>query len=105
MLMQLISTVSTLGLIVLAILIMTRAISFEETGRAIGKVLLVLVFVLVAVCSLTPALQRGVAALGLLITTAIRLLLVTVSVIAVLMLFVWVLSRLFNRSQTPSSHD
>ena len=86
MLTQCISATCTLGLVILAILVITRAVSLEDALNAIGKALLVLVLVLAAVCLVGPLVRAGMAALTLLVETVIPWLLVTVLVVAVVIL-------------------
>ena len=93
---QCVSTVCTLGLVVLAILIMTRAISLDDALKGIGKTLLMLVILCLAVCFLGPALHALIAALADLIMTVIHWLVVTVFAVALLMLLVRLLLRRFS---------
>ena len=96
MVVQLILVVCTMGLIVMAILIMTKAIPLEDALKGIGKTLLMLVILCLAVCFLGPALHALIVALADLIMTVIHWLVVTVFAVALLMLLVRLLLRRFS---------
>jgi DMSO/TMAO reductase YedYZ heme-binding membrane subunit len=93
---QCISAVCTLGLVLFAVLVMMRVVSFEDTMKSIGKNILLLFVLVVAVSSLLPALT-------LLLATLVRWLVVTVLVIAAVMFLI----RLwrFDRPNANSRRD
>lgn len=93
MIVQLISVVCTMGFVVLAILIMTRAIPLEEALKEIGKTLLILVGLSFAVCWLGPPLHAALNALVILLTTMVRWIVVAVFFTLALMILIRVLSR------------
>jgi hypothetical protein len=106
MITQCISALCTLGIVVLAILITTRAISLEDALKAIGKAFLLLFILYFAVCILASPVRAGLAALVALLATAIRWLVVAVIVIALLILLLWMLSRKsVRRLNTKSNRD
>ena len=101
-----ICAVCTLALVVVAILVTIRAVSLEEAAKAIGRIVLVFVLVLIAVCLLREAVITGVPALMVLLKTFVRWLIVTVFVIAMLILLLWMLSRKsVTRRSAKSNHD
>jgi protein-S-isoprenylcysteine O-methyltransferase Ste14 len=85
---QCISAVCTLGVVILAILIMTRAISLDDAIKIAGKVLLLLVILSFAVCMIGPPLHAGLTALAHVLQTILKWLVVAVIVIALLILFI-----------------
>jgi hypothetical protein len=93
MITECISAICTLGLVVLAILITTRAISLEDALKAMGKAFLLLFILYFAVCMLVSPVRAGFAALVALLATAIRWLVVAVIIIAPLILLLWMLLR------------
>jgi hypothetical protein len=104
MVVQLFVIVCTMGLIVMAILIMTKAISLEDALKETGKTLLILVILCFAVCYLGPALHATIAALAGLLMAAIRWLVVAVFAAALLMLLPRLLRwRFSGRSNRKSS--
>jgi hypothetical protein len=103
---QCISAVCTLGVVILAILIMTRAISLEDALTRIGKALLALVLVYVGVCALTPLLRAGLTAFAAMLKTAVRWLAVAIFVVLPVTLLVWaLLSRSIARPNQKSVQD
>src|SRR5689334_13836527 len=106
MITECISAICTLGIIVIAILITTRAISLEDALKAIGRALLLLFILYCAVCMLASPVRAGLAALVALLATAVRWLVVAVIVIALLILLLWMLSRKsVTRRSAKSNHD
>lgn len=91
MIAQFISAVCTISLMILAILIMTKAISLEDAVKAILKGLLALVVLYIAICSLAPPLVAGVTALARVLKAALVWLTVTVIVATLLILFIRVI--------------
>jgi hypothetical protein len=105
MITQCISALCTLGIIVIAILIMTRAISLEDALKAIGKAFLLLFILYFAVCMLASPVRAGAMALVALLATAIRWLVVAVIVIALLIIFIWTLRWKSARSNASRSRN
>jgi cytochrome c biogenesis protein CcdA len=106
MITECISAICTLGTVVLAILITTRAISLEDALKAIGKVFLSIMAVYLAVCALAPPLRAGATALAQMLKTIVLWLVVAVSIIALGMLVLKALrSRFTARSNTNSARD
>jgi hypothetical protein len=105
MIAQCISAVFTLAIVVLAILIMTRAISLDDTLKTIGKKLALIVLAYFVVCALGPPLRAGMAALASLLTSALRWLAVAVIVAGPLILVARVLLRRFSVRQDAGSRD
>ena len=54
-----ISSVCVLGMVIIGILLMTRVISLETVGNAIGRAFVLLVAVLVALCLLKGVLMTA----------------------------------------------
>jgi|SRR5882724_7296984 len=103
---QCISAVCTLGVIVLAILIMTKSISPEDALKWIGKALLAIILAYIAVCMLAPPLRAGVLALIAILKAAVRWLVVAVFVVVpVTLLIRALLSRFMARSNTNGARD
>jgi hypothetical protein len=106
MITECISAICTLGIVVLAILITTRAISLEDALKTIGKAFLLLFILYFAVCMLASPVRAGLATLVTLLATAIRWLVVAVIVIALLILLLWMLSRKsVTRRSVKSNRD
>jgi hypothetical protein len=93
---QCISAFGTLVLVVLAILIMTRAISLDDALKSMGKALLLIVLLYFMACAIAPALQAGLVALAHLLMTAMRWIAVTVFVTALLILIARMLLQRFS---------
>jgi hypothetical protein len=96
MLVQCVSAACTLAVIILAILILTRAISLKDALKAAGKALLVFVLLYFSTCMLLPPVTAGAHALTLLLQAAIRWLVVTVLVAALLIVIVQALRWRFS---------
>jgi hypothetical protein len=91
-----------LGIVVLGILIMTRAISLEEILKAAGRFLLIVLVAVMTVCVLRQPVATAYLVVVSLLETLLRWLVVTVLVIALVMLGLGVLFvRLHKRQPTP----
>jgi hypothetical protein len=88
---QCISAICTLGVVILAILIMTRAISLDDAVKIAGKILILLVILSFAVCVIGPPLRAGLTALAHVLQTILNWLVVAVLVTALLILFIQML--------------
>ncbi len=100
---QCVSALATLGLVVLAILIMTRAISLDDALKSAGKALVLIILFYCIACAIAPALRAGLSAVAHLLMTAIRWIVVTVFVTALLILLGRML--LLRFSARPESRD
>lgn len=98
MLGQSISAVCVLGIVIVALLTMTRTISMKEAAHAVGRVFLVVVGVLFALCLLKPLLVTGVTAALWLLKSLVLWLAVIAVVIIVLTLVVRILISRFKNS-------
>jgi hypothetical protein len=101
MITQCIAAMCTFAIVVLAILIMTRALSLDDALKSAGKMLLLIVLVYFAICTLVPLLNAGAAALAVLLKAAPLWLAVAVIAAGLLILILRVLRRKF--SARPSS--
>lgn len=103
---QCISAICTLGVVILAILIMTRAISLDDAVKIAGKILILLVILSFAVCVIGPPLRAGLTALAHVLQTILNWLVVAVLVMVSLMLVITVLRwRFAARSNAESSRN
>lgn len=93
---QCVSAFGTLALIVLAILVMTRAISLDDALNSVGKAVVLIILLYFIACEIAPALRAGLGALTHLLMTAIRWIVVTVFVTAFLILIARMLLRRFS---------
>jgi hypothetical protein len=93
MITQCLSAVCALGIAILGILVMVRAISLEEAAKTVGRIVLIIVLVLVGLCLLR---QADLLTLMSSVKAFVLWLVVTVLVIAPLML---ALGMLFARFQ------
>ena len=93
---QCVSAFSTLAIVVLAILIMTRAISLDDALKSAGKALALIILLYFMACAIAPALRAGLAGLAHLLMTAMRWIVVTVFVTALLILIVRMLLQRFS---------
>jgi|SRR5882724_835836 len=106
MITQCISAPCTLGIVVLAILIMTRSISLEDALKAVGKAFLAIMLAYLAVCMLGPPLRAGVVALIHLLKAVVQWLVVAVFVVEPVTLFIRVLyARFISRSSGNGARD
>ena len=106
MIVQCISAVCTLGIVVLAILIMTKAISLDDAVKIAGKTLLLLVILSFAVCVIGPPFRAGLTALAAFLKAILHWLVVAVIVIALLILFIQTLRWKFSaRSNVSRSRN
>jgi hypothetical protein len=106
MITQCISAVCALGVVFLAILITTRAIALDDALKVIGKALLVIMVVYIALCVLAPPLRVAVMAFVDLLKLVVRWLVVAVFVVVPVTLFIRALvSRFIARSNTNSARD
>ena len=85
-----ISSVCVLGMVIIGILLMTRVISLETVGNAIGRAFLLLVAVLVALCFGKGILMTSITAAIFLL----KRLLVWLAIIALVIGFAMLLVRL-----------
>ena len=103
---QCLSAMCTLGIVFLAILIMTRAISLDDAVKIAGKILLLLVILSFAVCVIGPPLRAGLAALAHVLQTLLNWLVVAIIVMVPLMLVITALRwRFAARANVNSSAD
>lgn len=106
MVSQCISAVAVLGIVVIAILIMTRAISLEQAASVLGRGFLVLVLAILALCMVKGLLVTAATdALGLLKSLTpwlVVLVLVTTGTMIVSRLLI---ARFGNRSPRRGDHD
>jgi hypothetical protein len=103
---QCISAVCTIVVVILAILIMTRAISLDDALKIAGKILVALAALYLAACLLGPPLVAGMNALALIFKTLIRWLVVAVLIAVPLMLLITALRRRFAaRSNAEGSRS
>jgi hypothetical protein len=93
---QCVSAFCTLAIVVLAILIMTRAISLDDALKAAGKALVLIILFYCIACAIAPALRAGLNAAAHLLMTAMRWIVVTVLVTALLILLGRMLLRRFS---------
>lgn len=106
MITECISAICTLGIVVLAILITTRAISLEDALKAIGKAFLAIFLAYLAVCIIAPPLRAGVLALIAILKAAVRWLAVAVCIgVPVTLIVRALLSRFTARSNTNGARD
>src|SRR5262249_55830008 len=96
----------TLAIVVLVILVMTRAISLVDALKAMGKGFLLVLAVSIAVCLITPPSHAAMTATTVFLKLTVRFLAVAVPLIAAVTLVLWVLmSRLRARSNTNGAQD
>jgi len=93
---QCVSAFATLALVVIAILIMTRAISLDDALKSAGKALLLIILLYFLACVIAPAFQAGLGALAHLLATVMRWIVVTVLVAALLILIARLLLQRFS---------
>lgn len=93
---QCVSAFCTLAIVVLALLIMTRAISLDDALKSAGKALLLIILFYCIACAIAPALRAGLNAMALLLATAMRWIVVTIFVTALLILLVRMLLQRFS---------
>lgn len=106
MITECISAVCTLGIVVLAILIITRAISLDDAVKIAGKTLLLLVILSFAVCVIAPPLRAGLTALARVLQTILNWLVVAVLIMVPLMLVIKALRwRFAARANANSGAD
>lgn len=98
MVTECLSALCTLGIVIIAILVITRAISLDDALKSIGKAFLLLLVLYFAVCMLAGPVHDGLTALVALLAKAVRWLVVTVIVTFALMILVRVLSQRSGRS-------
>ncbi len=103
---QCVSAFCTLAIVVLALLIMTRAISLDDALKSAGKALLLIILLYFIACAIAPAFQAGLGALAHLLVTALRWIVVTVIVASLLILIARLLLQRFSaRPEYRSNHD
>jgi hypothetical protein len=94
---QLISALCVLGVVIIALLIMTNAISLEEAIKAFGRGFALLIVALWAICVL-----KGLVAVAV---SALRSLAIWIAIIAFVMLGFAVLVRSISRACMRSQRD
>jgi low temperature requirement protein LtrA len=99
MVSQCFGALCTLGIVVIAILVITRRISLDDALKSIGKLLLLIVALYFAVCMLAGPVQTGFAALVTLLAKAVRWL--VVAVVIVVLFRIIVRARASKESENP----
>lgn len=96
----------TLALIVLGLLIMTRAISLDDALKSTRKAFLLIILLYCIACAIAPALRAGFNVMALLLGTAMRWIVVTVIVTALFILIARVLLQRFSaQPESRSNRD
>ncbi len=104
MITQCISAAGTLGVIVLAILVIVRAVSLDDALESVGKLLVLILVAALAGCLLRPLLLAGGGALNYILRAALLGLVVTVVVVApVTLVFIMLFSGLQRRTLERST--
>jgi len=98
-----VSALCTLVFVVLAILIMTRAISLDDALKSTGKALLLIILLYLGACAIGPALRAGLSDMAHMLATALRWIVVTVLVTAVLILIARMLVQRFSAGRNPGA--
>jgi hypothetical protein len=105
MILQCISALCTLGLVVLAILIVIQRVSLDDALKAVGKAVFLLVVLSFAACLIGPIVHTGFAALAVLLKAVVHWLLVAVIIAALLILFIRALRWKSTRSNVDRSRN
>jgi putative effector of murein hydrolase LrgA (UPF0299 family) len=102
---QCVSAFCTFVLVILAILVMTRAISLDDVLKAAGKTLVLIMLLYFIACAIAPALHAGLGALAHLLMAAMRWIVVTVIVTTLLILVARTLLQRFSAGSQDSKGD
>jgi hypothetical protein len=84
---------------------MTRAISLDDALKAAGKALVLIMLLYFIACAMAPALRTLLGALSYLLMTAMRWVIVTVIVTALLILVARTLLQRFSAGSQDSKGD
>jgi O-antigen ligase len=86
MVTECLSALCTLGIVVIAILVITRTISVDDALKSIGKAFVLMLVLYFAVCMLAGPVSAGLTALVALLAKVVRWLVVAVIVAGLLIL-------------------
>lgn len=92
MISQCIGALCTLGIIVIAILVITRRVSFDDALKSIGKAFLLMLVLYFAVCMIAEPVQAGFIAIVTLLAKVVRWFLGVVLALAAVLLLIRMLS-------------